>query len=192
MPAEQVPDHARVVIIGGGIIGCSIAYHLGHLGWSDVVLIERNELTSGTTWHAAGLMTTFGSTSATSVEMRMYTRDLYGDSRPRPGSAPVSSPWALSSWPRTRTAWKSIAGSRPSTGCTATMSRRSAPMRSRGSFPWPGWTISRRASICRRMGASIPSTPPWPWPKARVRRASRSSRAWRSRASPPRTAEQRA
>jgi len=77
MPVDQIPDHARVVIIGGGIIGSSIAYHLGHLGWSDVVLVERNELTSGTTWHAAGLMTTFGSTSATSIEMRMYTRDLY-------------------------------------------------------------------------------------------------------------------
>ena len=78
MPTAQVPESARVVIIGGGVIGCSIAYHLGHLGWSDVVLIERNQLTSGTTWHAAGLMTTFGSTSATSVEMRMYTRELYG------------------------------------------------------------------------------------------------------------------
>jgi glycine/D-amino acid oxidase-like deaminating enzyme len=78
MPANQVPSDARVVIIGGGIIGCSIAYHLGHLGWNDVVLVERAQLTSGTTWHAAGLMTTFGSTSETSVEMRMYTRDLYG------------------------------------------------------------------------------------------------------------------
>jgi glycine cleavage system aminomethyltransferase T/glycine/D-amino acid oxidase-like deaminating enzyme len=78
MPSDQVPDSPRVVIIGGGIIGCSIAYHLGHLGWSDVVLLERDQLTSGTTWHAAGLMTTFGSTSETSVEMRMYTRDLYG------------------------------------------------------------------------------------------------------------------
>ena len=77
MPTAQVPDSARVVIIGGGIIGCSIAYHLGHLGWSDVVLIERDQLTSGTTWHAAGLMTTFGSTSETSVEMRCYTRELY-------------------------------------------------------------------------------------------------------------------
>jgi 4-methylaminobutanoate oxidase (formaldehyde-forming) len=78
MQSVQVPENARVVIIGGGIIGCSIAYHLGHLGWTDVVLLERDQLTSGTTWHAAGLMTTFGSTSETSVEMRMYTRDLWG------------------------------------------------------------------------------------------------------------------
>ena len=78
MPASEFPTSARVVIVGGGIIGCSLAYHLGHLGWSDVVLLERDQLTSGTTWHAAGLMTTFGSTSETQVEMRMYTRDLYG------------------------------------------------------------------------------------------------------------------
>ena len=76
--ASQFPQSARVVIVGGGIIGCSLAYHLGHLGWSDVVLLERDQLTCGTTWHAAGLMTTFGSTSETSVQMRMYTRELYG------------------------------------------------------------------------------------------------------------------
>ncbi|MFT7621717.1 MAG: glycine cleavage system aminomethyltransferase T/glycine [Myxococcota bacterium] len=77
MQQPELPESARVVIVGGGIIGCSLAYHLAHLGWTDVVLLERDQLTSGTTWHAAGLMTTFGSTSATSVEMRMYTRDLY-------------------------------------------------------------------------------------------------------------------
>jgi len=66
-----------VVVIGGGVIGTSVAYHLGHLGWTDTVLVERDQLTSGTTWHAAGLMVTFGSTSSTSTEMRTYTRDLY-------------------------------------------------------------------------------------------------------------------
>ena len=51
-----VPSHARAVIIGGGVVGCSIAYHLGKLGWRDVVLLERKQLTCGTTWHAAGLI----------------------------------------------------------------------------------------------------------------------------------------
>ena len=51
-----LPTHARVVIIGGGVIGCSVAYHLAKLGWRDVVLLERKQLTSGTTWHAAGLI----------------------------------------------------------------------------------------------------------------------------------------
>jgi 4-methylaminobutanoate oxidase (formaldehyde-forming) len=72
-----VPSRARVVIIGGGIIGTSIAYHLGHLGWTDTVLLERDRLTSGTTWHAAGLMVTYGSLSETSTSMRQYSRDLY-------------------------------------------------------------------------------------------------------------------
>jgi 4-methylaminobutanoate oxidase (formaldehyde-forming) len=74
---SDIPARARVVIIGGGVIGTSIAYHLGHLGWSDVVLLERDRLTSGTTWHAAGLMTCFGSMSETSMSMRQYTRELY-------------------------------------------------------------------------------------------------------------------
>jgi 4-methylaminobutanoate oxidase (formaldehyde-forming) len=68
---------ARVVVIGGGVIGCSVAYHLAHAGWRDVVLLERDRLTSGTTWHAAGLIVTFGSTSQTSTSLRQYTRDLY-------------------------------------------------------------------------------------------------------------------
>ncbi len=73
----ELPARARVVIIGGGVIGCSVAYHLAHAGWTDVLLIERDRLTSGTTWHAAGLMTCFGSTSETSTAIRLYSRDLY-------------------------------------------------------------------------------------------------------------------
>jgi glycine cleavage system aminomethyltransferase T/glycine/D-amino acid oxidase-like deaminating enzyme len=76
-PTAAVPDRARVVVIGGGVIGCSVAYHLAHEGWTDVVLLERDRLTSGTTWHAAGLMTCFGSTSETSTGIRLYSRDLY-------------------------------------------------------------------------------------------------------------------
>jgi len=72
-----LPAGARVVIVGGGVIGTSIAYHLTRMGWRDVVLLESNQLTCGTTWHAAGLMVTFGSTSEISTEMRKYTRDLY-------------------------------------------------------------------------------------------------------------------
>ena len=58
-----LPDRAQVVIIGGGVVGCSVAYHLAKRGWTDVVLLERNQLTSGTTWHAAGLITTARPTS---------------------------------------------------------------------------------------------------------------------------------
>ncbi|HEX9866773.1 MAG TPA: FAD-dependent oxidoreductase [Acidimicrobiia bacterium] len=77
MTTPRIPDRVRVVVIGGGVIGTSVAYHLAHLGWTDVALVERNRLTSGTTWHSAGLMVTFGSTSETSTAIRRYTRDLY-------------------------------------------------------------------------------------------------------------------
>ena len=53
--ALNLPESARVVVVGGGIIGLSVAYHLAHLGCKDVVLLERDKLTSGTTWHAAGV-----------------------------------------------------------------------------------------------------------------------------------------
>lgn len=92
MPAPVVPQRARVVVIGGGVIGCSVAYHLAHLGWRDIVLLERDRLTSGTTWHAAGLMVTFGSTSETSTEMRKYTRDLYARLEAETGLATGFSP----------------------------------------------------------------------------------------------------
>jgi NADPH-dependent 2,4-dienoyl-CoA reductase/sulfur reductase-like enzyme len=65
MSTATIPEQARVVIIGGGIIGCSVAYHLADMCCADVVLLERDQLTSGTTWHAAGLMTTYGSGSET-------------------------------------------------------------------------------------------------------------------------------
>ena len=91
--SADLPRHARVVVIGGGIIGCSVAYHLATLGWKDIVLLERDRITSGTTWHAAGLMVTFGSTSETSTEMRKYTRDLYrrleAETEQNTGFAPV-------------------------------------------------------------------------------------------------------
>src|SRR5512137_824035 len=82
-----LPRHARVVVIGGGIIGTSTAYHLALLGWKDVVLLERHKLTAGTTWHAAGLMVTFGSTSETSTMIRRYTRDLYSRLEAETGQA---------------------------------------------------------------------------------------------------------
>ena len=56
MNAPVLPTHVRIVIVGGGAVGCSIAYHLAKLGAADVLLLERSTLTSGCTWHAAGLV----------------------------------------------------------------------------------------------------------------------------------------
>ena len=75
--SSSTPGRAQVVIIGGGIIGNSVAYHLTKLGWNDVVLLERDRLTSGTTWHAAGLVVSGGMTTQTLAWMAKYSRDLY-------------------------------------------------------------------------------------------------------------------
>ena len=80
------PSHARVVIIGGGVVGCSIAYHLTKLGWSDVVLMERKRLTSGTTWHAAGLIAQLRAT-ANMTKLAKYSQELYGDLEAETGVA---------------------------------------------------------------------------------------------------------
>ncbi len=74
--AKELPRSARVVIIGGGIIGCSVAYHLTKLGISDVVLLERRQLTCGTTWHAAGLVGQLRG-SQRMTQMAKYTAELY-------------------------------------------------------------------------------------------------------------------
>ena len=74
---SALPNKARVVIIGGGVIGCSVAYHLTKLGWEDVVLLERKQLTSGTTWHAAGLIAQLRAT-ANMTKLAKYSQELYG------------------------------------------------------------------------------------------------------------------
>ncbi|AWB48755.1 FAD-dependent oxidoreductase [Gemmobacter aquarius] len=72
----QVPERARAVIIGGGVSGCSVAYHLAKAGWTDIVLLERKQLTSGTTWHAAGLIGQLRG-SANMTRLAKYSADLY-------------------------------------------------------------------------------------------------------------------
>lgn len=71
------PAHARAVIIGGGVVGCSVAYHLTRRGWREVVLLERKRLTSGTTWHAAGLIAQLRAT-ANLTRLAKYSQELYG------------------------------------------------------------------------------------------------------------------
>ena len=93
MPADPtpttatLPDRARVVIVGGGVIGANVAYHLTMLGWKDVLLLERRALTSGTTWHAAGLITSAGMAHETLLWMARYTRDLYAGLEEKTGQA---------------------------------------------------------------------------------------------------------
>ena len=74
--STTIPTHARAVIIGGGVSGASVAYHLGKLGWRDVVLLERQQISCGTTWHAAGLLTQLRA-SRNMTRLAKYSLDLY-------------------------------------------------------------------------------------------------------------------
>ncbi|MDA7712761.1 FAD-dependent oxidoreductase [Candidatus Pelagibacter sp.] len=79
-----LPKSSKVVVIGGGIAGCSVAYHLAKYGWKDTVLLERDQLTSGTTWHAAGLVGQLGA-SATITRLRKYSLNLYKELEKKTG-----------------------------------------------------------------------------------------------------------
>ena len=74
-------SHARVVVIGGGVVGCSVLYHLTKFGWTDVVLLERSELTSGSTWHAAGGIHTINGDPNVG-KLQKYTVELYKEIEP--------------------------------------------------------------------------------------------------------------
>ena len=79
-----LPKSSKVVVIGGGIAGCSVAYHLAKYGWKDTILLERDQLTSGTTWHAAGLVGQLGA-SATITRLRKYSLNLYKELEKKTG-----------------------------------------------------------------------------------------------------------
>lgn len=83
----ELPSHAQVVIIGGGVGGCSIAYHLTKMGWKDVVILERHELTAGSTWHSAGLVGQLRS-DANLTRMMFYSTDLYRQLKDETGVDP--------------------------------------------------------------------------------------------------------
>jgi len=82
----DLPRSAKIIVVGGGIVGCSVAYHLTQLGWRDVVLLERAQLTSGTTWHAAGLLTSLRDTE-TQTRLAKYSQDLYRKLEAQTGQA---------------------------------------------------------------------------------------------------------
>ena len=82
--SNTLPKSTKVVVIGGGVAGCSVAYHLAKYGWKDTVLLERDQLTSGTTWHAAGLVGQLGA-SSTITRLRKYSLNLYKELEKKTG-----------------------------------------------------------------------------------------------------------
>ena len=82
----ELPTRARVVVVGGGIIGCSVAYHLAKLGWTDVLLVEQGHLSGGTTWHAAGLVGPLRATE-NGTKLVQYSAELYASLEAETGQA---------------------------------------------------------------------------------------------------------
>lgn len=76
LPSGVPPDSARVVVVGGGIVGCSVAYHLAKAGWKDVVLLEQGRLSGGTTWHAAGMVGQLRASNSM-TQINRYSATLY-------------------------------------------------------------------------------------------------------------------
>ena len=96
----DLPSTARVVIIGGGVMGCGLAYHLAHLGWTDVVLLEKAELTSGSTWHAAGQIThstsSYGLGKCVGYNIDLYSKVLEAETGHVSAMARIIRSWPLS------------------------------------------------------------------------------------------------
>ena len=104
--ARELPKRAEIVIVGGGVVGASIAYHLTKLGKRDVVLLERKRLTCGTTWHAAGLVGQLRAT-ANLTKLAQYTRASMPAWKPRPARRPASCNAAAFRSPPIPSGWKS-------------------------------------------------------------------------------------
>jgi 4-methylaminobutanoate oxidase (formaldehyde-forming) len=85
-PGSGLPDRAQVVVVGGGIIGCSVAYHLARRGITDVTVLEQGSLTSGTTWHAAGLVSQLKS-SHSLTQLATYSTRLFEELEEETGQA---------------------------------------------------------------------------------------------------------
>ena len=134
----DLPTHARVVIVGGGIAGCSVAYHLARLGISDVLLLEQGRLTSGTTWHAAGLVGQMRP-NRNMTRMSRYGIELYSKLEAETGLA---------------TGWKQCGSVN-----VARTPERMQTLRRQASSRARGWRASGSKSKCRKAWMS---SVPWP------------------------------
>ena len=150
----RLPSHARVVIIGGGVIGCSTAYHLAKLGWKDVVILERKQLTSGTTWHAAGLVVCGGFQTETLLTLAHYTRELYKNLEKETG---VSTGFKAVGYIQAA----SSASRMPSSRCGPPSCTNSCRVRPRAPLPAASrLTRRRKATACSRQPSHPSATRP--------------------------------
>ena len=178
--SNDLPTKARAVIIGGGVSGCSVAYHLAKLGWTDIVLLERKQLTSGTTWHAAGLIGQLrGSQNMT--RLAKYSADLYvkleAETGVATGMRQVGS--ITRGADRGAQARDLPAGHRWRAPSTSTCARSRRP-RSRRCIRISTRRTWSAPCTCRSTASATRPTSPWRWPRARASAARRSSKASRS------------
>ncbi len=117
-------SHYRVVVIGGGVVGCSVLYHLTKKGWTDIALIERSELTSGSTWHAAGGFHTLNG-DPNVAKLQQYTVGLYKEIEEKSGIACGLHLTAASFLLAPRPAWNGCAWPMPAARCWAWRPRSS-------------------------------------------------------------------
>ena len=185
---SRIPSQAEIVIIGGGIIGCSVAYHLAKLGKKDVLLLERKKLTSGTTWHAAGLVRAM-LYSGNLTKLARHSIELYTRLEKETGQATglkqngsISIATNAERWDELRRGASMARGLRGRGRGDLAEARRRRCGRCSTSTMWSA------PSSFPATARPIPPIPPWRWPRARAWAGSRSSRIARSPASSPRTA----
>ena len=167
-------ERARVVVIGGGIAGCSVAYHLARAGWDGIVLVEKGELTSGSTHHAAGLVTQFNP-SSTMMAFRRYSVELYRELGVFEGVGSV----------RVASSRDSLLELRRAASQTAALgleARLLSPAEVVEKLPGATAASVHGGVWMPGTGTSTRTSPPTPWPTRRARSASSSGcgRAWRA------------
>ena len=173
---KELPKTAKAVVIGGGIIGCSTAYHLGKLGWTDTVLLERKKLTSGTTFHAAGLVGQLR-TSANITQLLGYSVDLYKRLEAETG---LGTGWKMNGGLRlacNEERWTEVkrqATTAQSFGLEMHLLTPQEALRSLAADARS--TTSSAPPSCRPTARPIPPISPRRWRRARAWPASRSSR----------------
>ena len=153
-----LPARARVVIIGGGVIGASVAYHLSRQGWTDVLLLEQGQLSCGTTWHAAGLVGQLRASENGTRYVRCFHRAVRAGSRRRPAWAPASGAAAASPSPGPRTGSPSCERTAATAEAYQLECELISPRQARELYPTSRSTTSRARSGCRRRPGPIRPT----------------------------------
>ena len=176
-------SHAKVVVIGGGVVGCSVLYHLARLGWTDVVLLERDELTSGSTWHAAGGMHTING-DPNVAKLQKYTIDLYKEIEALSGQATGVhlTGGVLLAATEARFDWLEASSPRAATSAS-TLEDHLARTSARTDAAARPQAASSARSKPRSTAISILPASPMPMPRPRASSGRRSSASPRSRTS---------